>query len=279
MGAISKFIVKTFFNGMSATLSLIIINTVIFLLFSILLAFYPGIFPYLEIQPKLILDGQNLWTIVTSMFIHQSFFHLFVNMFTLFFLGGFVERLIGWKRFIGIYFVAGILGSLFFVFGAGIGNQFSWGPQVFGSLDDFAAGASGAVFGLLGILAVILPKHKVYLIVGPLIILISQFLLLPLIPEQAVSAFLILINVLMLVSIFAMFSPGKFRKFALPVEMPLWIAPIVAIVPLVLLSFVVKLPIGNTAHLGGLVAGLLYGAYLISKYPNKIIMVRRYFNR
>ena len=48
------------------------------------------------------------------------------------------------------------------------------------------------------------------------------------------------------------------RRLALPLRLPFWIAPIIAIVPLFLIAAFVKLPIGNTAHLGGLVAGLIY---------------------
>lgn len=278
--AISKTLARFFFKGMSATISLIALNVFFFLVSLPLFIFYPNLLSYLQIQPSLILQGHNLWTIVTSMFIHQGLFHLFVNMFTLFFIGGFTEKLIGWKRFIVLYFIAGILGAIFFVVGVSIGDNFALGSQIFGSLDTLAAGASGALFGLIGLLAVLIPRHKVYLVVGPLIILIGQFLILPFVPEPAVSAFLILVNILMLISIFALFSSNnKFRKLSFPVAMPLWVAPIVAIVPLVLLSFVVSLPIGNTAHFGGLVAGLIYGAYLVSKYPRKIFLLRRYFGK
>jgi membrane associated rhomboid family serine protease len=38
-------------------------------------------------------------------------------------------------------------------------------------------------------------------------------------------------------------------------------------------------PIGNTAHFGGLVAGLAYGAYLRTKYKRKTRMISKYFSR
>jgi len=71
------------------------------------------------------------WGIVTSMFIHDGFFHLFANMITLYFFGTYLNRLIGSRRFLLVYFGGGILGSIFFILLAP--------PSV-------AIGASGAVF-------------------------------------------------------------------------------------------------------------------------------------
>jgi membrane associated rhomboid family serine protease len=39
-----------------------------------------------------------------------------------------------------------------------------------------------------------------------------------------------------------------------------------------------QIPIGNTAHLGGLVVGLIYGFYLKKKYPNKIKRISKIFS-
>lgn len=57
----------------------------------------------------------------------------------------------------------------------------------------------------------------------------------------------------------------------------MWLAPIVAIVPLVIISFTIDLPIGNSAHFGGLIVGLIYGLYLRLKYPQKMLMLKRFF--
>src|SRR3989338_3140267 len=45
-----------------------------------------------------------------------------------------------------------------------------------------------------------------------------------------------------------------------------------------LISVAGNIPIGNTAHLGGLVAGLIYGLYMRKKYRNKAKMISRYFS-
>ncbi len=87
------------------------------------------------------------WTIVTSLFVHASFFHIFANMMTFYFFGTYLTRLIGENKFLIVYFGGGILGSIFYIL---LGSPFSIG-----------VGASGAVFALGGTLAVMRPKVPV----------------------------------------------------------------------------------------------------------------------
>lgn len=82
-----------------------------------------------------ILEGE-WWRIVTSMFLHIGFVHLFMNMVALYYLGSAVEKLFGTTRFAIIYLLAGISGGL---------ASFAFNTQV-------SAGASGAIFGLFGAL-------------------------------------------------------------------------------------------------------------------------------
>lgn len=257
------------------TTLIIIINVVLFFLFSIVSLFYPNLINFVAVKPSFILSGEYLWTILTSMFMHGSFFHLFVNMLSLFFLGGLTEQIIGRKRFLWFYLLAGIVGGLFFVLFAYLGSFFPRGDFIFGGIDDFAVGASGAIFGLLGILATLLPKKKVYLIVGPLIVIVLQVLISGLFPS--ISSFMdILGGILIFLMIFSIFSPNPlFRRIAVPLSLPFWLAPIIAIVPLLVIGFFVKLPIGNMAHLGGLVIGLIYGYYLRNKYKQKVKMLNK----
>jgi rhomboid protease GluP len=90
-----------------------------------------------------ILDGQ-WWRLVSSMFLHIGFIHLFMNMLAVFYLGVTVERIFGSWRFIIIYFMAGIGGSL---------TSFAFTTNV-------SAGASGALFGLFGALLFFGLKYK-----------------------------------------------------------------------------------------------------------------------
>ena len=263
---------------LSITTWIIIINIILFFILSILSLFYPSIINFIAISPSNILSNSYLWTIVSSIFMHGSFLHLFVNMISLFFLGGLTEKILGRKRYIWFYLIAGIVGGLFFVIFAYLGSFFARGDFLFGGIEDFAVGASGAIFGLLGILAVLLPRKKVYLIVGPLIVIIAQVLIMaiPNIPSSISNIIDIVTGIIIFVMIFSMFSQSKsLRKIALPLSFPLWLSPIIAIIPLLIISLFVKLPIGNMAHFGGLVAGLVYGYYLRIKYKQKVKLINR----
>lgn len=263
------------FSNYSITGIIIFVTVVLFFLFLILSAIFPPIINYLAIKPSFMMSGKYLWTIITSMFMHGGFFHLFVNMFTLFFLGGLTERIIGRKRFVWFYLIAGIVGGLFFVLFAYFGSFIPRGDFIFGGIDDFAVGASGAIFGLLGILATLLPRKKIYLIVGPLVVIVVQVLLRTIFPSAS-TVIDITGSILIFLMIFSIFSFNPaFRKLAMPLSLPFWLAPIVAIVPLLIIGIFIKLPIGNMAHLGGLVAGLAYGAYLRAKYRQKVKILNR----
>ncbi len=73
------------------------------------------------------------WTIITYMFVHASFFHVFFNMLMLFFFGPPLEERWGGKEFIKYYLICGVGGALFtLIFGGGT-----------------IVGASGAVFGVM----------------------------------------------------------------------------------------------------------------------------------
>ncbi len=80
------------------------------------------------------------WRLITPMFLHIGFFHLLANSFGLFIFGGMVERIFGSVAFAVIYLVAGVLGNLF-SYWADIGIYHS---------TPIGAGASGAVFGIVG---------------------------------------------------------------------------------------------------------------------------------
>ena len=63
------------------------------------------------------------------------------------------------------------------------------------------------------------------------------------------------------------------------IPMPMWAAMGVLMFGLWALSLSFGLPIGNTAHLGGLIIGLGYGFYLKKQYPRKTKMISKYFTR
>jgi len=256
----TKILAKSLFKNISLTYWIIFANVLVAIFFII----FPNLVGSFALKPSDIVQGKNLWSLVTHMFMHAGFFHLFFNMFTLFFIGGFIEKIIGQKRFFWFYLLAGLLGGIFFVI-AGL-----WGlsnPEIYG------VGASGAIFGLLGLMAILTPKARVYLIAGPLIAIILLSVIEAIF--GSIGILNLVLNIYFLVSLFAIFSFSSFRKIALPIEMPLWILPIIAIVPLAVIGYFVELPIGNSAHLGGLVLGLGYGWILASRYKKKVRMLRK----
>ena len=214
------------------------------------------------------------------MFMHGGFPHLIFNMISLAFVGTFIERIIGKRRFILFYLLSGIIAGILFVLLAGFFGSSYLGGRLFGNPDVFGVGASGAIFGLVGLIAILTPKNKVYLIAGPLIAIILEAILGNFLSQNIMSVISVLSTIYIFVSIFAMFSFNpKTRRFALPLEMPFWLLPIIAIVPLVVIGLFVELPIANSAHFGGLLVGLLYGLYLKIKYPKKTAIISRYFSK
>ena len=120
----------------------------------------PKLILLLGLQPAGFLDRP--WTIVTNMFIHAGFWHLFGNMVTLFFFGRALIMLVGQNRFLLVYFFGGILGNIFYLVIAlftPLGEPLS-----------IAVGASGAVYAVAGALVMLRPNIRVllYLIVTPL---------------------------------------------------------------------------------------------------------------
>ncbi|MBB6242407.1 rhomboid family intramembrane serine protease [Rhodanobacter sp. MP1X3] len=92
--------------------------------------------------------GGQWWRLFTSMFVHFGIIHIALNMFVLFQNGRMIERLFGSFRFILLYVFAGLAGSMV---------SLLWNPEV------NSAGASGAIFGLIGGLLVFVlnPRNRV----------------------------------------------------------------------------------------------------------------------
>jgi membrane associated rhomboid family serine protease len=267
---------KYIFSNLSTTNWLILANIIISVFVWILVAAFPN----LHLIESLAFSWDNLasgkiWTLITSMFIHANFWHLAFNMFSLFFIGRFLENIIGGKRFLAFYLISGIAACLV----AGVLSLIPY-SRIFATPASLGVGASGAIFGLAGLLAVLIPKGKVYLIAGPLIALILEFALQPLLPANVMYVLGFIVTIYIMISILAIFSFNpRLRKLAVPIEMPFWMLPVIAIVPLVIIGLFVDLPIGNTAHFGGLIAGLIYGAYLRRKYKRKVKILNTFVAR
>ncbi|MGL4306839.1 MAG: rhomboid family intramembrane serine protease [Mycobacteriaceae bacterium] len=90
-------------------------------------------------------DGE-FWRIATSGFIHLGIIHIVLNMYSLYVLGGDVERALGRTRYIAVYMISLLGGSALVMWLAPL---------------DATAGASGAIFGLMGAELFLLLKLKI----------------------------------------------------------------------------------------------------------------------
>jgi len=106
--------------------------------------------------------GRILW----AMFLHGGTSHIFNNMLILFFLGAMIEREIGHIRFSFFYFLSGVSGNLLSLYVK------VWNGDMSGTV-----GASGAIFGLDGVLlSMVLFRGKKLENVTPARVLLMIFL-------------------------------------------------------------------------------------------------------
>lgn len=88
------------------------------------------------------------WTLITYMFLHGGFGHLFLNMLGLFFFGPRLEARLGSRAFLQLYFLSGIGGAVL---------SFFFSPT------SAVVGASGAVYGILYGFARFWPTDEIYI--------------------------------------------------------------------------------------------------------------------
>ena len=88
---------------------------------------------------KIFVQQGEYYRLLSCMFLHANMYHLFFNMYALYVIGPQVEKYYGKLKFLFIYLISGLLGSLF--------------SAVFMDASTYSLGASGAIFGLLGSVA------------------------------------------------------------------------------------------------------------------------------
>ncbi|MBU2535996.1 MAG: rhomboid family intramembrane serine protease [Chloroflexota bacterium] len=123
------------------------------------------------------------WTILTSIFLHTRFWHIFGNMITLYFFGTYFNRLVGERRFLIVYFVGGIIANIFLLLLSGLAPY------------SVALGASGAVFALAGALVMMQPRLPVIIFPIPIpmplfVAVLGGFVILSFLPSVAWQAHL-----------------------------------------------------------------------------------------
>ena len=115
--------------------------------------FIPG-FTELFILNQRVFDGE-IWRYLTAVFLHGGIVHLFYNLFALLLFGFVLERTIGSNRFLIVFLSSGIFANVIAV-----------------NFYDSSLGASGAIYGILGMIAVLRP----FMIVWAFGLLMPMFL-------------------------------------------------------------------------------------------------------
>jgi rhomboid protease GluP len=164
------------------------------------------------------------WRLVTGTFVHVTILHIALNMWCLWNLGLFGEPLLGKRGLVAVYLLTGTAGMML---------SYAW--SVLSGQVVLVAGASGAVFGIAGILIVLLSNRKLAMPWNELRGLRRQVIFF------AVANLVIGMTPQML----GMASPSQLRMVHLNLEM---------------------LPrIDNTAHMGGFLSGLALGLPLFPR--------------
>ncbi len=137
------------FERAKLTLILLTINVACFLFFESPLGEDYWIY-FVQYNVKVI-RNLEIWRLLTSIFLHGDIMHLFSNVLALFLFGALVEREYTKIQYIVIYFLSGLLGSLF--------TLILFPPST------VSLGASGAVFGLLGASCIVIAKESPSLLI------------------------------------------------------------------------------------------------------------------
>jgi membrane associated rhomboid family serine protease len=136
------------------TLSLIAINVAMFLITAVSAALdgnspldndLSPLFDRLSQAPVLVDEGE-WWRLITAAFLHVGLLHLAFNMLALLVWGSELERLLGRARFLALYLVSALGGAT--------------AIQLFADPQTSVAGASTAIYGLFGALAIVLLKRR-----------------------------------------------------------------------------------------------------------------------
>ena len=133
------------------TTGLIVINTAVFLILSVFGQTEDAYFmlQHGAMYESLVIDMHQYYRIVTSIFLHFGIQHLLNNMVMLGALGWNLEREIGKVRFLIIYFISGIAGNILSMY-----------LNIIHDVQVVSAGASGAIFGLMGALVYVVIANR-----------------------------------------------------------------------------------------------------------------------
>jgi len=144
---------------------LLIINVAVFLAAVLIRPLGVFIYTWFELDASTLGRALQPWRLITYQFLHDPnyFFHIFLNMLGLFFLGPTLERHWGSRRFLPFYLGCGVAGALFYMLLVGI----KFLPPI------PMVGASGAILGMLAACAILFPHFVVFIFIFPVPIRIA----------------------------------------------------------------------------------------------------------
>ncbi len=139
------------------TLSLITINIILF--FTLNNPLYLDYFYKLVLINSNVIEQNEIWRLFTSMFMHGDLNHLISNMFGLLIFGTYIEQSLSKIKYLFIYVISGLIGNLF--------------TLLLYPRNVISFGASGAIFGIIGVVAVIIyiEGDKFFLLLATLYLL------------------------------------------------------------------------------------------------------------
>ncbi|HQE26190.1 MAG TPA: rhomboid family intramembrane serine protease [Phycisphaerae bacterium] len=137
-------------RGLSIVSTLIVINVAIWFVQTQSSYWNQALYGFGVLQTAAVVHGE-VWRLFTAQYLHASWVHLLVNMIALHFLGRPLEQRWSPRKFFAIYTACGLAGNIFFTL---LGTK--------GVINPFqaAVGASGCIYGLLGIVAVMFPDAE-----------------------------------------------------------------------------------------------------------------------
>ncbi len=160
---------KQIFLGKNILSRLILINTIVYLVVNIvgLFALLAGINPeetnpivrFLALPANIELLVMKPWTLLTYMFLQESFFHLLFNLIMLYFGGLIFQEYLSRKKLLWTYIFGGLMGGVFFIL------SFNLFPAFIPIKDiSIAMGASASVLAIIIAISTYVPDYSVHLL-------------------------------------------------------------------------------------------------------------------
>jgi rhomboid protease GluP len=145
-----KQFLKQIWNGPFVTEAIVAINILVFLWLTIAggSTNISVLVTHGALVPAFVRNGQAISSIFTSMFVHIGFEHILFNMIALYFIGRLLERIIGHWKFLVIYIFSGIFAN--------------FASLTFSNPNSISAGASGAIFGIIGVWLMMAEQYRDY---------------------------------------------------------------------------------------------------------------------